>query len=217
MTQAMEAGMKSQPRVHLIWAHPRIGSLTSKVVEAIKNEATTQGIDIAELDLYRSGFNPVLQSEDEPDWANPAKIYSKEARCLAESLDGSVSLVLVFPLWWSSLPAMLKGYIDRVWNYGLVYGNGKSLPVSSIRWIALVGGAKKNFEDHKKDHYLEDYLNNGIASYCGVQDSTVTFLYNTIAFEEETSDLGKHHEALITQAKGVIIDLATEIQKEIAV
>jgi hypothetical protein len=75
----------------------------------------------------------------------------------------------------------------------------------------------KNFEDHKKDHYLEDYLNNGIASYCGVQDSTVTFLYNTIAFEEETSDLGKHHEALITQAKGVIIDLATEIQKEIAV
>lgn len=40
---------------------------------------------------------------------------------------------------------MLKGYIDRVWNNGLAYGDGHKLPFNKVRWVALVGGDKESF------------------------------------------------------------------------
>lgn len=170
----------------------------------MKNEAAMRGLAVDELDLFRSGFSPVLQPDDEPAWGDPDKVYSVQVRKLAASLQEVDTLVVVFPIWWYSLPAMLKGYIDRVWNYGLLYGNGKRLPVNSIRWIALVGGAKSHFEKRGDHKYLEHLLNDGIAAYCGVEDSTVTFLYNAIGFEEETDDLAAHHQALIGQARSTI-------------
>ncbi|WP_234272107.1 NAD(P)H oxidoreductase [Billgrantia zhangzhouensis] len=198
-------------KLHVIWAHPRHDSLTGRVVNAIMSEAQQQGMSTVELDLYRSGFDPVLGLEDEPDFSNPNKQYSHEVTRLAESLTGSDAAIIVFPVWWYSLPAMLKGYIDRVWNYGLFYGNGKRLPFSAIRWVALVGGGQTRFVREHKDRYMEDLLNNGIATYCGIENSTVTFLYNTLAYEED-ADLSLHHQVLIDQARSVVRELHADLE-----
>jgi putative NADPH-quinone reductase len=204
MKEILEPGSDARVKIQIVWAHPRTDSLTSRVVAGLKYEASKKGIEVAELDLYRSGFDPILREDDEPDWTNPQKIYSKEVMKLSASISDFDHIVFVFPVWWYSLPAMLKGYIDRVWNYGLAYGDGKKLSVSSVSWIALVGGAKKNFEKHQKNNYMEDLLNNGISKYCGVNKSSVMFLYNTIAFEEGIEDSEKHYAALISQAKNII-------------
>lgn len=195
-------------RVQIIWAHPRVDSLTAKVVSAIKEEAAKLDIETSELDLYRRNFNPLITPVDEPDFQNPEnKKYSAEVNNLAQELQGHKSAIIVYPVWWYSLPAMLKGYIERVWNYGLLYGRGKSLPFSSIRWVALVGGGVQRYEDEHWDKNMEQILNEGIAKYCGVNDSSVTFLYNTLAYEENTADLGAHHLELISQARTVVQEL----------
>ncbi|MGC6744074.1 NAD(P)H oxidoreductase [Escherichia coli] len=100
-------------------------------------------IQVTELDLYRRNFNPVMTPEDEPDWKNMDKRYSPEVHQLYSELLEHDTLVVVFPLWWYSFPAMLKGYIDRVWNNGLAYGDGHKLPFNKVRWVALVGGDKR--------------------------------------------------------------------------
>jgi putative NADPH-quinone reductase len=193
---------------HIIWAHPRENSLTSQVVTALKAAAAEKEINVRELDLYRAGFDPVLREEDEPDFSNSDKPYSEQVYQLFDQMAGSDMAFVVFPVWWYSMPAILKGYVDRVWNYGLTYGNGKQLPYSSIRWIALVGGAQGKFESHKKDAYMQDLRNDGIAKYSGVEDSRVTFLYNTLAFEESIEDMNHHHHGLIQQAKHELYLLA---------
>lgn len=187
--------------VHIIWAHPRVDSLTAQVVTGLKEVALEKGLEVIELDLYRSNFDPVLREVDEPDWSNPDKVYGKEVYELLDASAGSDLAFIVFPVWWYSMPAILKGYIDRVWNYGLTYGNGKSLPYKAIRWIALVGGAQSKFEAHKKDAHMKELLNDGIAKYCGVSDSEITFLYNTIAFEETIDDKAVHYQGLINAAQ----------------
>ena len=110
--------------IYLIWAHPRHDSLTGQVVKEITQQATAQNIAVKELDLYRAGFDPVLNVVDEPDWANPQKEYAPEVHQLFSEMQGHDTAVIVFPVWWYSFPAMLKGYLARVWDYGLVYGSG---------------------------------------------------------------------------------------------
>ena len=59
--------MKSE-KMYIVWAHPRADSLTAHIVEAMQSQAARHAIDVTTLDLYRRGFNPVLDVEDEPDW-----------------------------------------------------------------------------------------------------------------------------------------------------
>lgn len=125
--------------------HPRHDSLTAHIADAIHQRAMERKIQVTELDLYRRNFNPVMTLEDEPDWKNMDKRYSPEVHQLYSELLEHDTLVVVFPLWWYSFPAMLKGYIDRVWNNGLAYGDGQKLPFNKVRWVALVGGDKESF------------------------------------------------------------------------
>lgn len=59
---------------------------------------------------------------------------------------------------------------------------------------------------------MEDLFNDGIAIYCGVKDSTVTFLYNTLAYEED-ADLNYHHQVLIEQARSIVRGLNAGVAK----
>lgn len=60
-------------RIYLVWAHPRHDSLTANIADAIHQRAMERKIQVTELDLYRRNFNPVMTSEDEPDWKNMDK------------------------------------------------------------------------------------------------------------------------------------------------
>lgn len=194
--------------IQIIWAHPRVDSLTARVVNGIKEEAAELGIPVSELDLYRANFNPLMTPEDEPNFKDPdSKEYSREVREMANFLDGHDAAIIVYPVWWYSLPAILKGYIERVWNYGLLYGKGKRLPFNQIRWVALVGGGRKRYEEERWDENMNYILSEGISKYCGVDDSSVSYLYNTLAYEEQTENLGAHHETLINEAKLIIKEL----------
>lgn len=172
---------------YFIWAHPRLDSLTAQIVDSMKKRSVEKGFSIKELDLYRSGFNPILSKEDEPQWANKEIDYPQDVIDNFNSLKDTDTVFIVFPIWWSSFPAILKGYIDRVWNYGLAYGRGNRLPVNKIRYIALVGGAKEPFEKREDDKYLKNLTAN-IASYCGVTDAEIEFLYNTIGMEADQAE-----------------------------
>ncbi|KAA0012971.1 NAD(P)H oxidoreductase [Billgrantia pellis] len=193
-------------QVQMIWAHPRPDSLTARVAQTVRTELEQHGWSVADLDLYRTGFNPVLGREDEPEWTNPEQKYSDEVMRLADDLMDKQAAFIVFPVWWFSTPAILKGYIDRVWNYGLFYGRGTKLPFDSIRWIALAGTTHEAYAKIGLDDSMADLLNVGIAEFCGVTDSQVTLLHDTLG--EEVEDLEAHHEQLIEHTRQVVADWA---------
>ncbi len=125
-------------RIYLVWAHPRHDSLTAHIADAIHQRAMERKIQVTELDLYRRNFNPVMTPEDEPDWKNMDKRYSPEVHLLYSELLEHDTLVVVFPLWWYSFPAMLKGYIDRVWIMGWLMEMGTnyhSIKFVGWRWL----------------------------------------------------------------------------------
>lgn len=193
-------------QVQLIWAHPRSDSLTATVAEAVKDELVMHGWSVAELDLYRAGFNPVLTSIDEPDWSTLDNTYSDEVMKLAAELTDKDAAFIVFPVWWFSSPAILKGYIDRVWNYGIFYGGDRRLPFDSVRWIALAGTTEEAYAEYDLDKSVANLFNIGIAKFCGAEDSKVTILYDTLG--EKAKDPSSHNAQLIERARQVVIDWA---------
>lgn len=192
--------------MYIIWSHPRRDSLTAQVVQEIQGEAVRQGFNVSTLDLYRSGFDPVLREDDEPDWNNPQKTYSPEVHRLFGELEDKDTLVLVFPVWWYGFPAMLKGYLERVWNYGLAYGEGSALKHKKIRWLALVGGSQAGFIKFGWEKNMTDYIKGGMR-YLDVEDANIDFLYNTIGVEEGIDDRKGHYQQLFTQARGIVDSL----------
>ena len=109
--------------VLIVLAHPRRDSLAGQVADAVASSLAEAGHRPEIADLYREGFDPVLMPPDEPDWDTEDKVYSEAVTREMARVNRNQAIVLVFPIWWWSFPAMMKGWIDRVWNKDYAYGS----------------------------------------------------------------------------------------------
>ncbi|MFD1955685.1 NAD(P)H oxidoreductase [Paenibacillus thailandensis] len=181
-------------KILTVVSHPRVNSLTFSVAARFTQGLADAGHETEILDLHRSGFNPVLWEADEPDWSSDdRKIYSPEVEAEIERMQKHDALAYIFPIWWFSLPAMLKGYIDRVWNNGYAYGSNK-LHHKQVLWLGLAAAPKEHFEKRQYDKMLSQLLNIGMADYCGISNSKVEIFYDTLDSRPEIFD------KLLTQA-----------------
>lgn len=100
----------------VIVAHPDADSFTMAVARAYCETVTARGQIAVFRDLYRLGFDPVLKAAERPTAAafTPAPDVAAE---LGE-LRGADIFVLVYPIWFGAPPAMIKGYIERVFGAG---------------------------------------------------------------------------------------------------
>ncbi|RCW42282.1 NAD(P)H oxidoreductase [Paenibacillus prosopidis] len=180
-------------KILTVVSHPRVHSLTFSVAARFTQGLNDAGHETEMLDLHRSGFDPILWEADEPDWSSESKIYSPEVEAEIERMKKHDALAYIFPIWWYNLPAMLKGYIDRVWNNGFAYGSNK-LHHKKVLWLGLAAAPKEHFEKRQYDKMLSQQLNIGMAHYCGITNSKVEILYDTLDSRPEI------FERLLTQA-----------------
>ena len=133
-------------RTLLILAHPLKDSFCAAIAQRARQGLAGRGHSIDFLDLYGEDFDPRLSA------AERAAYYAETAVLSAvgdhtERLLAADTLVLVFPQWWFSLPAILKGYFDRVLQPGIAFdhtpGYGKILPrlagLSQVLAISTLG------------------------------------------------------------------------------
>lgn len=109
----------------VVVAHPRPDSLTAHIARLTTHRLTAAGYRIDLLDLNAENFDPRMTDADLPDWNNREKIYSPVVESHMRRILAADVIVAVFPVYWMQVPALLKGWIDRVWNYGFAYGRSK--------------------------------------------------------------------------------------------
>lgn len=103
--------------------HPVPTSLCAQLAARVEAELVDNGHSVDRLDLYEAHFSPALtQSERIAYYGAPAA--GSDVVPLQQRLLDAEHLVLVFPTWWFSLPAALKGWIDRVWSPGVAFSQG---------------------------------------------------------------------------------------------
>ncbi|MGA2710913.1 MAG: NAD(P)H-dependent oxidoreductase [Steroidobacteraceae bacterium] len=106
---------------HLIEAtDPSAESFTIALTRAYSAELEDLGHEQQTYDLYRMGFNPVLNPEDSSPLA-PDGSAKLDVQILQDDICSADVLTLIYPLWRMSMPAMMKGFVERVFVRGFAY------------------------------------------------------------------------------------------------
>lgn len=145
-------------------------SVTTAIAQGISESSPHNTVEIA--DLTQEGFNPVFTQPDIAAFlqtgATPSDVIAEQAR-----IDNADALVLVFPVYWWSMPGLLKGWIDRVFSNGWAYeetadGNVvKKLGHLRVHLVALGAASQKTYDKHGFTDAFNAQIVHGIFDYCG--------------------------------------------------
>lgn len=156
----------------VIAAHPSTRSFNRAVVEAYTSELVERGHRVECRDLYAASFNPVLSARDLAAVAR--RKLAKDIKVEQAAIRRADVLTLISPLWWSGFPAMLKGYIDRVFCAGFAYviKGADYLPGLSGKKGVIITTSGATAEELKSGgtlRALRTIHDEGLMEFCGVE------------------------------------------------
>lgn len=146
MTTNKTAETPAAPKkILLVFAHPEQRSLNGVLRDVAVRELEAQGHEVKVSDLYAMGWKAVVDRADFPLQAAADRLVpvlaskqgyetgtlTADVKAEIEKMLWADMLILQFPLWWFGMPAILKGWVDRVFAYGFAYGVGEH---SDQRW-----------------------------------------------------------------------------------
>ena len=108
-------------RTLVIYCHPVPESFCAAVKATAVSALEEAGNEVRIIDLYAEGFDPVMPAEERRLYNGFTKPEDGPYPDHIAQLEWAESLVFVYPTWWYGLPAMLKGWLDRVWTPGAAF------------------------------------------------------------------------------------------------
>ncbi|EUJ33168.1 flavodoxin-like fold family protein [Listeria floridensis FSL S10-1187] len=109
----------------IVYNHPYNGSFCHALLESAQKGAERAGHEVEIIDLDADQFNPVMSGADLLAFREH-KMIDSQALHYAKAIQQANHLVLIFPIWWELMPAMMKGFIDKVIFPGSTYTYTKS-------------------------------------------------------------------------------------------
>ncbi|MDQ3737558.1 MAG: NAD(P)H-dependent oxidoreductase [Actinomycetota bacterium] len=116
----------------MVVAHPVPESLTHSAARAAVDGLTSAGHEVAQIDLYGDGFSPAMSRAERASYHTVEPLITQDAIRAAELVRRAQILVFVYPTWWSDVPAIMRGFFERVFiptvAFDLVPGATKVRP-----------------------------------------------------------------------------------------
>jgi len=180
----------------IVVAHPIPKSLThgvaARIAEGVSLSGPGNSFEIA--DLAAEGFDPRFGAADiavhNREAPPPADVVAEQAR-----IDRADILVLVYPVYWWSMPGLLKGWIDRVFANGWAYdyspdtGVVKKLRHLPVYQVALAGADMRTYARHGYFGAMKTQIDHGIFDYCGAR-----VVKSELLFVSDTQDATAHFD-----------------------
>ncbi|MBN2475249.1 MAG: NAD(P)H-dependent oxidoreductase [Pirellulales bacterium] len=157
-------------KVFVVIGHQHPGSFCHAIAEAAVEQLRTAGHDVVFHDLYQEGFDPILPHEEIDKQAELDPAVQRHVDEVAAA-DG---YVVVHPNWWGQPPAILKGWLDRVFRQGSVYEFGPDGVVGLLKGRSALVLTTSNTPREAELELFGDPLENlwkaCVFNFCGVED-----------------------------------------------
>ncbi|PTW63271.1 putative NADPH-quinone reductase [Breoghania corrubedonensis] len=134
-------------RILVLYSHPVETSFNASLHEAVVRTLKASGHDVDDCDLYAEGFEPALTRQERIDYHDPDRNRANVADYVRR-LEWAEALVLCYPVWNFGFPAMLKGFLDRVFLPGVSFKmeGGKVVPslhnITKMAAVTHYGGTR---------------------------------------------------------------------------
>lgn len=120
----------------LVYCHPDPESFGSAIRHAAVQALAAAGHELRQIDLYAEGFDPVMSVDERRSYLTDTASNIAAVAPHVEALRWAEGWVVIYPTWYYSMPAMLKGWLDRVWLPGV------SFEVAAARQRTIAGKLK---------------------------------------------------------------------------
>ena len=134
-------------KVLIVYCHPSKNSFTYEVKETFIKGLESAGHTYVISDLYADGFNPVM-SENEyirEGFYNMDSPVAEDVLLEQKKINEADAIAFIYPDFWTSSPAMLEGWFQRVWTYGFAYGDKTSMKcLEKALFLITMGGSLKD-------------------------------------------------------------------------
>lgn len=156
--------------ITIIFSHPWHGSFNYAMLKSIINKFENESREYQLIDLNADGFNPAMSSDD-------LRLYSRGesedplVKKYIAMLQNTDEIIFMFPIWWGMLPAVLKGFFDRVLLKGTSFAyssTGEMLPRLNISRSLLISTSQGDTAIYRP--YIEDYFIPYILNSVGIVD-----------------------------------------------
>jgi NAD(P)H dehydrogenase (quinone) len=130
-------------KVNVVYAHPAADSYSASLHQRILHTLDARGDEVIDFDLCAMKFDPAMGKEEWRGHDEPPGPPPEDLKVYIDALKWADACVFCFPTWWLGMPAILKGYFDRVWRPGVAFeqppGGGLIRPaLRNIRKMAAV-------------------------------------------------------------------------------
>ncbi|MCX8026706.1 MAG: NAD(P)H-dependent oxidoreductase [Thermodesulfovibrionales bacterium] len=173
----------------VIYCHPNPKSFCSAIKDKIVETLKGFGDEVVVRDLYSIGFNPVLGSADFIALQNNKVL--DDTRLEQDFISTSDVLNLVYPIWWTGMPSMMKGYIDRVFLHGFAYAVNSDLTISQLLKgkkafiFNTMGTPNEIYENSGMIHSMKMTSDKGIFEFCGIEVVSHVF-FGAVPYVDES-------------------------------
>ena len=155
----------------VVIAHPNARSLTAAVGRAYAQGARDLGHAVVVRDLYRMGFDPCLKAEEVP--GPHGCRFGRDVEDERALIGDADVFAFVYPLWFNAPPAILKGYVDRVFSLGFGYaaargGTEPLLEGKGLFSVSLSGAPEGWVRETGALAALETLFDRHLAHMCGL-------------------------------------------------
>lgn len=195
-------------KVLIIHAHPESKSFNSALKDIAVETFSGNGHEVRVSDLYAMNFTAVGGREDftapadehyfkyqaEQLNAYNKDLFTEEIKSEMEKLEWADLVIFNFPLWWFSLPAILKGWVDRVFAMGFAYGGGKGVYDKGVfkgkkgMLCITTGGPDIAYGTTGKNGGLDQilfHINHGMLYFVGMDVLPPFVVYSPVRLNEE--------------------------------
>lgn len=147
-----------------------VASLAERYLAGVQSHVTAI---IERVDLFREAFDPRMTEGDLALYRSEGPI-PEDVRREQLRIERAGVLILAFPIYWWSMPAVMKGWIDRVFTNGWAFGTqdrfSGPLATKSVRLIATGGSKPGAYEQHGYRTAIAAQIEYGIFHFSGVRD-----------------------------------------------
>ncbi|MDT3698523.1 MAG: NAD(P)H-dependent oxidoreductase [Thermincola sp.] len=173
----------------VVFAHPNPNSFGKGIVDAVVKASAEKDADVRVRDLYQIDFNPVLKPGDFESFQSgqiPADIAAEQ-----EQIKWADLVTFVYPVWWSGLPAILKGYVDRVFSYGFAYEYVDGVPNGLLKGkrallLSTTGAPSEMNDETGMSNSMKQTTDEAIFKFTGMEEVRHVFFGAVPHVSDET-------------------------------